>query len=298
MMSPTPLVLQLQQLAAENSTGITELLRKTLIVASKLDLRTLRQWVNKELNGYGADEVPAYRHVRAELKARNPYHGLVPFLIDDREIMDKLCNIPLDSPIGSLTDLLEHRRESDSYLIVPFRPSDHLALMQIQGDFYRLEPVRTVGRNQVAAILDAVRTAILDWALQLETDGIVGEGMTFSADEKQRAHASISIENFQGILGNVSESTVTQNLRLTVRRGDLATLRGCLADSGLTTSDIDELEQAINEDPTPESKASFGEGVSGWIGRMVAKAASGGWQIGVGAAGEFLGNAIGSYYGF
>ena len=50
-MPKTPLVIQLQQITADNSTDITELLRKALLVATKLGLKTFRGWVNQELHG-------------------------------------------------------------------------------------------------------------------------------------------------------------------------------------------------------------------------------------------------------
>ena len=297
-MAQMPLVLQLQQLAADNSTDITELLRKSLLVGTKLGLQSFRHWLNQELQGYGSNDVPAYRHVHAELKVDNPYHGLIPFLIDDRQMMEAICKVPLGEPIGSLADLMEIRYEDKGQLRVPMSPEQKLLLMRVQGNLLQLEPVRTIGRNQVAAILDAVRTNILNWSLQLEVDGVIGEGMTFSADEKQRAQSSITIENFQGILGDVSGSVVTQNLRMPVSEGDFTSLRAYLSDIGVSGEDIEGLQRAITADPKPASSEALGQLVSGWIGKMVSKASAGAWQVGVGAAGGLLSKALGAYYGF
>ena len=292
-----PLVLQLQQLATDNDTDVTELLRKALLVATKLGLQSFRDWVNQELHGYGTSDVPEYRHVNAELKVRNPVRGgLIPFLIEDRKIMEQLCiDVPVQESVGSLVDLLQNQR-GDGSLWISLHPQLKATLMRMQDGFAPLEPVRIVGRNQFAAIVDAVRTTILDWSLQLEADGVMGEGMTFSAEEKQRAQ-NITIENFQGIIGDVSGSAVTQNLQMSVRKGDLPSLRGYLTEHGVGAEDIDDLERAINADPTPTSSASFGGEVSAWVGKMVSKAATGAWQIGIGTAGGFLSKALGAYYG-
>ena len=268
------------------------------MVATKLDLEPFRTWVSQELQGYGTSDVPEYRYVHAKLKVDNPYHGLIPFLIDDKEMMEKVCNAPIQEPIGSLVDLMKIPYEGKGHLRAPMSPQQTLLLMRMQGKFVQLEPVRTIGRNQVAAILDAVRTKILDWSLQLEADGVIGEGMTFSAEEKQRAQSSITIENFQGILGDVSGSMVTQNLQMCVREGDFASLRAYLSEHGVSTGDIEDLEAAIAVDPKPASSKAFGEKVSAWIGRMVSKASAGVWQVGVGAAGGLLGKALGAHYGF
>ena len=292
-----PLVLQLQQLATDNDTDVTELLRKALLVATKLGLQPFRDWVNQELHGYGTNSVPEYRQVHAELKVRNPVHGLIPFLIEDRKIMEQLCiDVPVQESVGSLVDLLQNQR-GDGSLWLSLHPQLKAILMRMQGGFAPLEPVRIVGRNQFAAIVDAVRTTILDWSLQLEADGVMGEGMTFSAEEKQRAQSSITIENFQGIIGDVSGSAVTQNLQMSVRKGDFTSLRAYLSEHGVDAEDIDDLERAIHADPEPTSSESFGERVSAWVGKMVSKAATGAWQVGVGAAGGLLSKALGAYYG-
>jgi hypothetical protein len=55
--------------------------------------------------------------------------------------------------------------------------------------------------------LDAVRNLVLDWAIELERSGVVGEGITFSADEKKIAATNPvtlhigAITNFTGVLG-------------------------------------------------------------------------------------------------
>ncbi len=97
----TPIVLELQKLASEDSHSATELLRKALLVASKLTLSDFAEWVNKELNGYGNTGVPAYRRIRAELKVDNPYRGLCPFIVP-HEIADKICDVEVTEPIGGL----------------------------------------------------------------------------------------------------------------------------------------------------------------------------------------------------
>ncbi len=294
---PTPLVLRLQELATDNSSDITELLRKALMVAVKLGLNDFRDWVNSELHGYEALKVPEYRKVRAELKVRNPYHGLVPFLITDQRIVDLVCNVPLQVPVGSIVDLLNNERENGSSLLIPFPNEQKTILMDIQDSNFPLEPVRTIAHNQIAAILDSIRTTILDWALKLESDGIIGDGMAFSEEEKDRAKSSITIENFQGVLGNVSNSSVNQDLDMSIQTNDFDSLRQFLSSNGVEDGDISELQTAIQSDPRPTEANGFGDKVSNWIGNMMTKAASGSWQVGIGAAGGLLSSAISKFYG-
>ncbi len=65
----------------------------------------------------------------------------------------------------------------------------------------------------------------------------------------------------------------------------------------MDANDIDDLEQAIDTDPSPTSPEAFGGKVSAWVGKMVSKAATGAWQIGVGTAGGLLAKALSVYYG-
>ena len=85
--------------------------------------------------------------------------------------------------------------------------------------------------------------------------------------------------NFQGIAGDVTNSSVTQNLVLKIAKNDLQSLRDYLVNAGLTSDDVDEIETAINSDPSPDAPNQIGPNVSNWIGRMVMKAASGTWQV-------------------
>ena len=181
--------------------------------------------------------------------------------------------------------------------MVQFSQTELSLLMS--GQRFPLEPVRIIGRNKLASIIDTVRTTILEWALKLEAEGIMGQGMTFSEEEKRKAAVSteIHITNFQGVLGDVADSIVTQNLQMTVRRGDFASLRTYLETQGVDTSDVDELERAVKSDPPPTTRGKFGSSVSEWIGEMVTKAARGASQLAIGTAGSLLAQAIWVYYG-
>ena len=174
--------------------------------------------------------------------------------------------------------------------------------MRLQG-FGALPVVRVIGHNQVAAIIDIVRTTILEWALELENNGILGEGLVFTEEDKNKAMSNTNInieriDNFQGMLGGVSESTITQNMTQSSFTGDFNSLRNYLIKNSVTDQDVTELKSAIESDGSIENNGAFGENVSGWIGKMLTKSANGSWQIGIAAAGNLLSEAIGRYYGF
>lgn len=70
-----------------------------------------------------------------------------------------------------------------------------------------------------------------------------------------------------------------------------------LQENGISEEDTAELIEIIDtEEPNTESKI-FGEKVSGWTKKMIGKAVDGSWNIGIGAAGSLIAEAIGKYYG-
>lgn len=294
----TPIVLQLQELAADSGTPIPELLRKALLISTKLGLKDFRQWALNELNGYNrVDDLPDYRLIYGDLRVHNPHHGYLPFIIEDFELSEAARKIQVMQSVDSLNHLITEG--SGSYLTFAFPSEIEAALMRMQDGFTPLRPTRVVARSQIVGTLEKIRTQLLNWSLQLEAEGILGEGLSFSETEKRRAEMSqgINIHNFQGVLGNVSDSNVQQNLNMTVSPGNFDSLAAYLAAHGVSTEDLHELEDAIRHDPQPNDKAKFGDKVSGWLGKMVSKAAQGGWNIGLGAAGNLLASAISKFYG-
>lgn len=299
-MSNKSLVYELQQLATNNTHSITNLLRKALLVAVKLKQSEFEVWIKNELNGYEGKDVPKYRQVQTKLKVVNPVRGYIPFIIDNPKFMETIQNVPLSSPIGSLEDLLNRDKDNKGEWTVPFTPQQTKTLMDMQQGFGVLEPVRTIGLNSIANILESVKSVILEWSLKLETEGIIGEDLSFSNSEKEKAvgNQQIKIENFQGIIGDVKNSTVTQNLDQKIIKGDFDSLNKYLKSLGVEDEDILGLKTALEEEPILEKNNNFGKKVSNWIGKISGKAAQGLLKIGIGTAGNLLANAIQTYYGF
>jgi hypothetical protein len=289
------LVLELQKDALDSSVPIAPLLRKALVVAKKLEIDDFRLWIEKELNGYtpGGDEIPQYREVEGIIKAWNPYNGWIPVIVQDEKMAKHLRRRKVKQSIRELESLVENQK--DSSLMIHYSPEIENMLMEDDP----FQPALHIGANSIHGIIDCVRNTVLEWSLKLEKEGILGEGLSFSVKEKEKAqnNPDINIQNFQGILGNVNQSTITQNLEIEIKKNDIQSLTDFLKSKGVTVEDIFELKKAINEDPKQVSPKGFGEKVSGWIGKMITKAATGTWDIGIQVAGTILAKAISLYYG-
>lgn len=293
-MSKTSLVLELQHLATDRRNDVTDLLRKALLVATKLRVSEFKEWAEHELEGYGQHELPKYRVVPYYLMAlEGGVLKPIVFVGEPAVPESHEARIPLKFGLETLLQAIERGS------LTLGLPSDADRLVRQATGTFDVLPCMRIDIAYIKGIVDAVRNTVLRWSLQLEAEGIMGDGMTFSEEEKRRAAASteIHITNFQGVLGDIADSVVTQNLQMTVRQGDFASLTQYLRSQGVEDADIGQLEAALNSDHRPTKRGNLGPHVSDWIGKMVGKAASGATQLAIGTAGSLLAQAIWVYYG-
>ncbi|MDH1004438.1 hypothetical protein [Acinetobacter junii] len=287
--------MQLQGLASDPNSDIEELLNKALLVSRKLKIKEFRKWCELELEGYGDKTLPEYRKLRGQLKAFNPYSGLIPFMIPD-DLNEVITTLRIKQSIGDIRVLLMQKGDSFQYLI---NNEAKNALMSLQEGFVKLEPRLMLYRPQLMSICTKVRSIVYNWSLKLEEDGILGEGLKFNEKEKEKAMSvtHFNIKNMQGVVGNVSGGTINQNNQMNIKEMDFDSLAKLLAENNVAFSDIQSLKDAIEIDPAPTEPNKLGEKVSCWIGSMIGKAANGSWDISVATAGTLLAESISKFYG-
>ena len=186
-MSNKGLVIELQEDSLDRDTRCSDLLRKALVISRKLHLQDIVQWLHYELNGYSDDndKIPAYREIQGQVRVWNPYHGFQPLRFPNPKEAEIYSKSKIKQPISELEALLENKRDR---LKVSFSESVVNRLMSRMK--VPLHPTLLVSSTEVVGILDSVRNSILDWSLELEKEGIKGEGMTSSSSEK----TAVSIE--------------------------------------------------------------------------------------------------------
>ena len=189
-------------MASTPGVSTTDLLRRALVVARRLSAPELVEWLNSELTGYSTDAVPDYREMHAQLKVRNPRHGWQPFHVppDIAELVTRF------TAIQSIPQL-QHLLISEGNIICPFAPEAEQLLMQMMQEVagVMMQPALIISSVQIEGIIETVRTRVLDWALDLESRGVVGEGLTFTPAEKQVVQA----QHYH--FGNVSGSQIQVN---------------------------------------------------------------------------------------
>lgn len=166
------IVLDLQREALTQSGDVLSLLRKAYLIARKLHLKDFGEWLNKELNGYGTkDKVPNYRILRGEVKAWNPMRGWIPVLFD----LEYGFNIHQSrDSIANLINIYSTSKGKPAIVNFPAEINSFLGKNAPIQTKYALH----ISTNQIYTIVESVRTAVLEWSIVLEENGIIGEGMS------------------------------------------------------------------------------------------------------------------------
>ena len=199
------MVIDLQKEALARDADILSLLRKAYLVARKLKLKDFEELIRHELNGYGLeDKLPDYRIYKGEVKAWNPYHGWIPVIFDKA---NHLTVHYAREPIANLIDV--YKNSKNFIATVPFNDNVNAILSQ-QNSF----PTRyclQIPTNLLFTTFEALRNAILDWALTLEENGIIGEELNFSLEEIQMATKTPVINNYtNNFFGHAGETQIQQ----------------------------------------------------------------------------------------
>ncbi|MEP2943138.1 MAG: hypothetical protein ABJO72_05015 [Hyphomicrobiales bacterium] len=205
------LIQEIQQKALQSDLAIDDLLRMVKLAAAKLGLDSLGSWVEQELNGYHQD-VPEYREIYGRPYAYNPYNGWIPLVSNNQELIDTISMVPVQQSIGSIHEMLSKSNDGEFHFQLP---SNSVTALNSMMDFQTSKVIIKVGRSNLISAIGVVRNRALDWAIEMEKQGIKGEGLSFNSDEKQQAQAVMNtfnigdIHNFTGTLGSQNSGQIT-----------------------------------------------------------------------------------------
>jgi AbiTii len=233
------LVLELQRDCLNPDTQLAGVLRKALVIASKLNVPELAAWLENELAGYSdRGAVPPYRVARSEVAARDHWGNWVPVIFETNEVLETIARVRFYDSVAEIQALAQRANSHDGRLTIAFTP-EQMRILSTNSENGLMMHTRFVRAEDLNGVLDVVRTEILKWTLKLERDGILGEGMSFSQEEEQRAAAiHYTTTNFFGDVGNLAQHShdFRQTANLGIRPQDLATLTKEL------TNHLDELD--------------------------------------------------------
>lgn len=294
----------IQNAAVDPDSDLGALLRKCKILAANLGSKPLEDWLIWESNGYPADVgVPKYRVWSVELKGHfaGPFGAAlnkapIPKICVPEQLRERFTIFRCRDSVACIEQLLSgddrgvfNMSIGDLAVVLGENVYDGYNCIHAWGEF---------GSSRLVEVLNTVRNRVLDFALAIWKEapeaGNTPPGK--SALEPARVTQMFNTTVYGGaasVVGTASDSTISLN----INAGDFASLEVFLRNHGVEDDDIAELKGALNAERERPSPTTFGPRVAGWISKMVKKAASGLWKVGVGAAGSLLAQAIGKYYG-
>ena len=254
-----PSAAALQRHAIESRCSTAELAREAFAVAVRLNDEPMRTWLSAELNGYPTmGDAPEYRWMTGQLRVHNAARGWIPFAFATPEATERYSRTATTQSVGELEALLQSDN-GEGHFAWEFPPQQ---ASQITDDNpYLSRPGVTFQRIQFQAILDRVRTRILEWAISLGTpeDGSVAPGATASEATQVIISAPITGSTVQ--IGGASSSLVVENAPIDAEmlRALIGEARSAL-EAGETDSttksaveaDLDAMDAQL-ESPTPRT---------------------------------------------
>jgi hypothetical protein len=199
----TGIVLELQQDCLNNGIPASTILRKAKVIAVKLGLDDLRNWIDAELGGYTCkvDDLPDHRKGIGQPKFHNPYHGWCTIMTDSGWFGKLIQTVYLNQPVSEIESLKNGKGD-----IIIMRYNSSIS-EKIQNNMpVKMEVALHFSKNILESSLDFIRNKTLDWSLELEQRDVIGQGLTFGERDKTEAQMvtnHIYGGNF-GVLGSVT----------------------------------------------------------------------------------------------
>lgn len=276
------LVHQLQAEAVDDNSSISGLLMKAKLVSSKLGLNDITEWIEFELSGYPSRaQVPSYRRFSCRPQAFNPYVGWIPIDLGGipEKILYEFTTVYLQESISNV-----EKHVADSGRLEVQMPHTLTEMLYIGHDSdSRFKISWRFSAFALSGVLTTVKGKILTWSLDLEKQGILGEGVNFSLREKEIAGMVFkndfngAVINNNGIFASSTGDVAQEN---TMSVGSFDSLRDELTKIGVSDVEVDELREAIENSEQPLTETGFSPRVSEWVGKIAVKAMQGGLKIG------------------
>ncbi len=246
---------------SDPSASTADALRGLLVVSRRISADDLSTWIKSELDGYRADqEVPAYRRGDSlPISIRFDGYGgsQVTRRLSQRELPDELVitnGVHLRQPVAELAALCAGDHEQEPQVQLPLlwlatfrRLADenrvpHMPMM-VADHAAVLAP-----RTHLLGILDRVKSAALDLALDLEDASLEAGAAGGPTVDSVPALASAVTVNLNQIFANNSTVAVGDNASVVnVQVGDIDGLFEA-ARSLLSEEGVKALADAIEED--------------------------------------------------
>lgn len=272
------LLRDIQTAATSSSTPLSDLLRKCLILAKRLQHEPLARWVGQELNGYtSVEDLPSYRERWTEVRgtflnlARQVSNVGIPSLSVDEADSDPLFHLRFMDGVAAYEALL---RGSEERLHMPW-PADYVAVysQRLMPGYTLVEASRVVTRAMIDGMLDQIRSRVLAFALEIEGENPEAGDVDPGGPPPIPSQRVDQIFNTNIYGGTNVVATGSSNTLISIRQtpGDWGELADKLKEYGISEGAIDELRDAIDED----GGGVVGLATKGWLRSLSGQVANG-----------------------
>ena len=208
---------------------LSSLLRSLLVIATRLGVDVLEDWVGQELRGYPADsELPGYRQLPAQVNGLFFHPGLGQIgLTPQSSIPDEYWRVNIYQSVTEIEmmAIAEHPQ-------FPW-PADVTNAYNRSLSAPLRSAWRTVGNSALPGLLDQVRVRVLCLALTLEK-AFPDDGNEVVGNEELNQKLTIQILGNNNIVQSGGTSTT-----LFVTRGDREGLENALVEAGLRQTQVE-----------------------------------------------------------
>jgi AbiTii len=269
------LIRELRDGAVSDATPLSTLLRKALVLASLIKNDSLRLWAKRELDGYtDVENLPEYRSVTAIVAGdfvghvRAGDHRLPVEQYDD-DIQKRLTVVPI---VDGVRELEETVKAAGEFVTFALEMSWCQLLPPLFEDTQLVDIRRHVHTGRLQAILDTVRTRLLELVLDLEREfpEVIRGDEAIAAIDRAAAASIVNVH----VLGNgnviAAGSDVVQHATLNFQAADLSGMMHALESAHVEHTDRESLKRALEADGPIQGK-KLGKRVAGWLGSMTSK---------------------------
>ncbi|MCG2785150.1 MAG: hypothetical protein L6461_08605 [Anaerolineae bacterium] len=198
---------QIQADLLNQNAVLSDVLRKAKVLAYQLESTELKNWVNRELDGYKIRaDLPDYRILRAACigKWTNGYWmvsgKVVPMhLIEDKKIKDMLTAYPVYDGIRYVEQLAQ---KHEGHFILPPETTSFINHYVQESGYAYAEIEYAIGKHDFEQVLDTVKNRLLDFILELSENWNTNE--TLPSKDLLNNLVSVHIYNSQSQGGQMS----------------------------------------------------------------------------------------------
>lgn len=289
---------------------VTSPLLKTKVLASRIQNEALLSWVTNELKGYdNLEDLPKYRRYTGSvvgtcINNNKQYNDLpVPTSGLQTEVEEMVRSMNFGQGIAGLETLIEDNKAGalEHIFSAELKELIQQNWRKMGNPFLQLISCKkTIPANTVVEIISNVRNNLLDFMLKIDSEF----GNITQIEELKSKEKEISTIMHQTIINNSGDGNVVNtgdkakiNATININKGNKEDLAKHLQEKGLSKDDTEELIEIIDSEEPNRLNGTFGQKVNSWTQKMLGKALDGSWNIGIGAAGNLIADAIKTYYG-